>query len=180
MIKRIFSLFIFGLISFPVMAGDIYRYVDEDGRVHYTDEPPPQYGSQAEQLDLGGVQTYDAARVPQTPEPPTRSDSSAAPLRYEVVEMLRPRPEETIRDPSHTLTVSVRLTPPLRTKQGHSLQYFVDGKPSGGPTTSTSRTLTEVFRGTHSVQVVVLDKSGRQVGQTETRSVFMKPPSVNR
>ena len=180
MSKRILSLVLLCAVPAAGVAGEVYRYVDESGRVHYTDEPPPEYERSAERLDLDGVQTYDAARSPVTPEPPTRAEKDEASSRYETVALVRPRSEETIRDPSHTLTVSVRLTPALRTKVGHRLQYFLDGRPVGSPTTSTSRTLTDVFRGTHTVQVVVTDKNGRQIGQTGTRTVFMKPPTVSR
>lgn len=179
MIKHMISLLLMG--GLPVLAGaaEIYRYVDEQGRVHYTDEPPAKYERKAEAINLDGVQTYDGARLQAQPRAPRPEPESANSAGYERVQMIRPSSEQTIRDASNTLTVSVQLTPPLRTKMGHRLQFFLDGQPSGGPTTATSRTLVEVYRGAHSVQAVVVDRSGGQIGQTETRTVYMKPPSVN-
>lgn len=177
MTKHILLLIGLGALTGVVSAGEIYRYVDEQGRVHYTDEPPAQYERKAEALDLDGVQTYRGARVQTEPRAPRREADQV--LGYERVQLLRPSSEQTIRDASHTLTVSVQLVPPLRTKLGHRLQFFLDGQPAGRPTSSTSQTLTEVYRGTHTVQAVVVDASGRQIAQTESRTVYMKPPSVN-
>ncbi|WP_165831392.1 DUF4124 domain-containing protein [Abyssibacter profundi] len=179
MTKYIVFLCWLGALPGLVAAGEIYRYVDEQGRVHYTDEPPPQYERKAEALTLDGVQTYEGRRLQTQPRAPRRESDDRGEVGYERVQLMRPASEQTIRDPSHTLTVSVQVAPPLRTKLGHRLQYFLDGQPAGAPTTSTSRTLTEVYRGTHTVQVVVVDGSGRQLAQTERRTVFMKPPSVN-
>ena len=50
MTKYIVFLCWLGALPGLVAAGEIYRYVDEQGRVHYTDEPPPQYERKAEAL----------------------------------------------------------------------------------------------------------------------------------
>ena len=36
------------------MAADIYRWTDQDNRVHYTDQPPPPTAKKVEQLRLSG------------------------------------------------------------------------------------------------------------------------------
>jgi glutaredoxin len=41
MIVRLLILLFFGCVSSLVMAGDTYRWEDEQGRVYYSDQPPP-------------------------------------------------------------------------------------------------------------------------------------------
>ena len=43
-------------------AGELYRWVDEKGRVHYTDQPPPPKARSAERKRLGDKP--DAAQLP--------------------------------------------------------------------------------------------------------------------
>lgn len=160
-------------------AGEVYRYTDEQGRVHYTDEPPPAYEDSAEKVELDGIQTYTPQRAQTKPREPEREPDVEATRRYESVTITRPSNEQTLRDPQPTLTVSVQTTPPLRTKLGHQLRYFFNGKPVGAATTATSRTIPDVYRGTHTLQVIVVDRGGRQVAQSPTIRVFKKPPTVN-
>jgi hypothetical protein len=37
----------------PALAGDLYRWVDENGTVHYSDQPPPPQARSAERKRLG-------------------------------------------------------------------------------------------------------------------------------
>lgn len=179
MMIRVLALLSLAAVVGAALAGEVYRYTDEEGRVHYTDEPPPGYEDSAERLQLDGVQTYEPKRAQTQPRNPRPAPDVEASRRYESVAITRPGNEQTIRDPQPSLTVSVQSSPPLRTKLGHQFRYFLNGRPQGGPTTATSRTLREVYRGTHTVQVVVIDRSGRQVAQSPTVTVFKKPPTVN-
>lgn len=42
------------LAAQTVDAANLYRWVDADGRVHYTDQPPPPTAKQAEEKKFGG------------------------------------------------------------------------------------------------------------------------------
>lgn len=54
--------------SVPALAGEMYRWVDEQGRLHLTDTPPPS------KQDLQDLKVYTPSKRP--PQP----DSSAAPV----------------------------------------------------------------------------------------------------
>jgi clan AA aspartic protease (TIGR02281 family) len=41
------------------VAADVYRWKDEDGEVHFTDEPPPGKDDDAESVETGDVNTAD-------------------------------------------------------------------------------------------------------------------------
>jgi hypothetical protein len=48
-----------GLLALSASASDIYRWVDKDGKVHFTDSPPP--GIEAEKLAIKNEPTDPAA-----------------------------------------------------------------------------------------------------------------------
>lgn len=53
------------LVSLNVAAGQLYRWVDAEGKVHYTDEPPPASAKQVQQKNLGAAGgTEEQAALP--------------------------------------------------------------------------------------------------------------------
>lgn len=164
-----------------VAAAEIYRYVDEDGSVHYTDEPPPEHKDAAETVDLEPLRTVES-RAPASPPTITRSTQQSAKAGgdlYSAVKIARPLNEQTIRDASNTLTVVVQSEPALRTTLGHRVRFFLDGAAvNSEPIASNTITMREVYRGTHTVGAEIVDGQGRVIGSAEPATVYMKPPRV--
>ena len=53
---RVFSTFLLLVVaSFSVNAGTLYRWVDADGKVHYTGEPPPPSAKSVQEKRLGAA-----------------------------------------------------------------------------------------------------------------------------
>ncbi len=85
MVPTMIRLFLTSLLlaSLSVQAGDVYRWVDEQGNVHYSETPPP--GQQAEQTGVRtrttgtGIspQTVDEA-APERPDDDAESDEATA------------------------------------------------------------------------------------------------------
>lgn len=44
-------------------AGEMFRWVDADGKVHYTDQPPPAAAKKVEEKKLGGGPAADGAQL---------------------------------------------------------------------------------------------------------------------
>ena len=113
--RRIIALFVV-LLSTQAFA-QAYRWVDENGVVHYSDRPSPG----AEQVVL---QDANAVRM-RTPAPRPRDPEPAAPPAptYESVSIASPAAEETLWNIGGELTVTVSVDPGLRTSGcGPSLQ----------------------------------------------------------
>ena len=53
--KRGLSILLLSLVSMSVCAGNMYRWVDADGKVHYTDEPPPPNAKGVQQKKMGAA-----------------------------------------------------------------------------------------------------------------------------
>lgn len=51
--KKALLILLMSLASLSVSAGSMYRWVDADGKVHYTDEPPPPNAKSVQQKKMG-------------------------------------------------------------------------------------------------------------------------------
>lgn len=157
MSKRLF----FGIAALLVtgaVCAQVYRWVDEDGVVHYSDRHHP--GAEQIHLPTSGRSTATIrARVPTTrraaPEP--EPAAGEGPFSYEVLEVSSPAAEETLWNIEGVLNVTLNLQPSLQ--QGHRVRVFFDGTPS--MVSGTSFQIEEVYRGVHNVQVEILDEAGQ-------------------
>lgn len=150
----------------------IYRTVDEDGNVIFTDAPPADAGER-EQITLPPTNT--------APPPPARPQVEApateeGPVTYTVA-ITSPANETTIAMGPGNFSVSASVKPGL--KKGHTLQLMMDGAPRGEPQAGTSWDLTNVFRGAHDLTVSLSDKEGKALATSEAVRVYVLRPSIN-
>ena len=145
------------LVVGTVHAGKIYKWTLSNGQVVYSDKPPP--AEQADEVTLEPLQTF---RAPPTPQLDDESEEQEKPKPegYEEFKVTSPSNDATIRDNGGNVQVSLSLTPGLQA--GHSIEVIMDGQPIGSGR-STSLTLTDVDRGTHTVQATVKDGEGKEV-----------------
>lgn len=106
--------------------------------------------------------------------PALAADSSPAPIvqpaaadRYVQFRLVRPGKDETIHDNLGNVPVEVRLQPPLRAAQGHRLRLRLDDSMLPGAWQQMSFTLSDIDRGTHTLQAVVADAEGRTLIESE-------------
>jgi hypothetical protein len=86
-----------------------------------------------------------------------------ADARYSALHIDRPRANETLHDNSGRVNVALTLRPPLRTRDGHVLRVLLDNELLDGSWTQAPIELTGVDRGTHDLQVIVVDTEGRRL-----------------
>lgn len=161
----------------PALA-DVYRWVDEDGVVHFSDEPRDG----AERIE---VQEPPTVRLPR----PQSSGTSAATggqaeddgdeaAGYERFAITSPTEEQTIQSAPGEVPVSLSLEPGLR--EGHRIRLLLDGSPADvSPLRSLQVTLGPLDRGPHTLAAEVTDASGRVRARTETVTFYLHRPSVN-
>lgn len=158
-----------------VAAGkpEVYKWVDKNGVVHYTDKPPSDGAPPAK---LPPLQTYKGGTPPPIEQFVARPEAprKAAPGGDVQLELLAPVNEETFRSGERTIPVAVTVTPAL--DPSHRLVYLLDGAPRSEPTTETSYALTEVDRGTHQVSVMLTSEDGAEISRSSAVTVHMKPP----
>lgn len=160
------------LLAMALLSGaGIYRHVDEDGNVSFSDQP----SEGAERIEIEGSSTYTSPpRTSRRERPETQVEPEPGPS-YELVQILSPADQGTVRDNEGRVTVRTETRPPLR--DGHALALLVDGEPHGQPQRSYSFELTDIHRGEHSVQAVVVDGDGEPVAESEHHVFYMHQAS---
>jgi hypothetical protein len=162
-----------GLLSAAALAGSggtttVYKWVDAQGIVHYSDQPHPH----AQKLQIHGAQTFSAPAMPLTPSMSAPQESEPAGPAYQSCTIAQPTDQQMLMNVHHATAV-VQSSPPLR--PGDDVRLFVDGKQVPGSGTSFTF---QVFRGQHSVQAVIEDGTGQIVCETSTVTFFVHQPSI--
>jgi len=169
-----FTLICLGLLlsagTFAANGGQttVYKWVDPQGVVHYSDQPHPN----AQKLEIRGAQTFSAMPPPQsstTTAPAQTQPSSAA---YDSCAITQPADQQMLTN-VYQATAVVQTSPQLRS--GDEVRLFVDGKQIQGSGTSFTF---PVFRGQHSVQAVIEDSTGQIVCETNSVTFFVHQPSI--
>lgn len=174
MLKRTFAV-LCALLVASVAFAQAYRWVDEDGVVHFSDRPVPG----AERIELP---QSEQRRTPRSnARTPTQRISAAQPaaveepFSYNSIAVAAPVSEETLWNIAGNLNVSIDLQPALQ--PGHQLRVYFDGEPRT-TVTSTSFQLDEVWRGMHNLQVEVLDQSGNMMIRSQPTRFYVQQTSV--
>ncbi len=160
------------LLSTSAFAQEAWRWVDEKGVVHFSDTPRPG----AERVELQSAQGF------QPPPELTSSSSSASAaanaagedaFQYDTLEVVSPRPDETLWNIGTELSVSIAMTPSLRPT--HRVQLLVDGQSvTEEPVRATQFTVGGVYRGTHTAVAAVVDSDGSTLQQSEPVTFFVR------
>ena len=173
------SLLIIYLFVMQSVLADVYKSVDEDGNVIFTDQP----SENAERIQVKEVQTVES----QKPGPEEtalveegleeESEEEAGP-GYTRVAITSPENEAAIRANDGNITVSAVVEPALKADTGDHLALYMDSKlVSAGP--GTQFNLSNVDRGTHTFSVAVIDKEGKELLRSAAISFTVLRHSVN-
>jgi len=156
-------------------AAPAWTWVDEEGTRHYSDRPGPG----AQQVELAGAQAFgSAARAPRSSGATAQGGTAGVPgAPYQSVEVTSPAEQETLWNIGTNLPVQVRIQPALQT--GHRLDLLFDGQRRNLNTANTRVTLPDVFRGQHTLQVVVIDSAGMEVMRSAARVFVQQTSTLN-
>ena len=155
MLMRTFIAFIALLAAGTVLA-QAYRWVDENGVVHYSDRPEEG----AETIVLPRDNATPTRRLPTPAATAAEGDAAQAPeppFQYESIEVVAPAPEETLWNIEGVLNVALRVTPALRPED--QVRVYFDGEER--MVSGTSFQIQEVWRGVHNIQAEIVDSTGQ-------------------
>ncbi|MEW6353714.1 MAG: DUF4124 domain-containing protein [Pseudomonadota bacterium] len=165
------------LIGLGLAAGAsaaVYKYVGPDGQVTYSDRP--QQG--AKEVELPPL--APAAPPPaSTFTPPATTFAPATsgeekPTVYTKLDIVKPANDEAVRENSGALEINLAIEPQLDTKAGHTVTILLDGKPVLEGQTTPRVQLTNVDRGTHSLQAQIIDAKGAMLASSGGITFHMK------
>jgi hypothetical protein len=159
------------LISLPAMA-EVFTYIDAQGNRVFTDQPGTR---NAKRVPLATSNRMSAN--PSGAAPMTAAKNQAKPLfHYDMLRVLVPDPDATIRSTAGELIVSVTSEPGLQ--QGHRYRLLLDGQPTAEPGPSPVFALSNIDRGSHNLSVEILDEQGRTVERTANQPFHMQRISL--
>ncbi len=167
------------LYVIPIAAAQspIYKIVDKDGNVSYTDVPPGKSQNTTVVTDAPTIKFEskaannadsddEAAEVPNADEQDEQAEAKYR--EYQEIAIVFPPNDEAVRANNGDIVLRASLVPALR--RGHMLRFSLDNQPVG-TVASNQLALTNVDRGTHDVRVDVLDKNNA-VLKSSASSIF--------
>jgi hypothetical protein len=153
-------------------AEELWRWVDENGVVHYSDRPHPG----AERIQLRAPQTFTPPPVQERPRSqPTDAEADAGP-RYSGLRIESPAAGEMLWNIGGALPVQLSISPAL--SPDHQLRLFLDGRPVPNIPQATQFTINEVFRGEHQLRAAIVDGNGRELASSEAVTFYVQQTSI--
>lgn len=157
------------LITLPASTlAQVYTYTDAQGNQVFTDQPHKN-AKRVEILPSNNTTGSPPKRTVQQSPPPKAKPHAM--FRYDLLRILVPEPDATLRSAQGELIVTVTSDPALQ--PGHSYRLLVDGKPYAPAGRSPVFPLTNVDRGTHQLAVEILDETGRVLEKTPNQPFHM-------
>lgn len=135
-------------------AAEVYKIVDADGNITYTDQPG---ASAAERLNLRRINqaAAPAARVEDGPTANAEADL----VGYSSARISSPVHQAVILHNQANIIVQLALEPQLQ--PGHLVRFSVNGVAQGLPVSATAYQLDNIERGSHSIGAAVVDGKNR-------------------
>ncbi len=146
-----------------VAQATVYKWVDKDGKVHYSDEPNPQ--AQAVEF-TDKTQNQISLETPKPLPDPIEVEQVGYALK-----ILSPQHEETIRDNAGDFQVQVEVEPELAS--GHFLQLYIDGISSSDAQRSNLFQLKNIDRGEHTLQLKAVQQNGKVLASSSPITIFL-------
>lgn len=158
------------LMALPAVA-QVYTYIDAEGNRVFTDQPR---SNQAQRVELAPSNSMPSGAPQYTPTPPAAAPEPSQ--RYQVLRILVPQPDATVRDNSGNLIVTVSSEPGLL--PGHSYRLLLDGVEAGQSGRSPVFPLENIDRGTHQLAVEIIDAQGRIIERTPSQPFHLHRMSL--
>ncbi len=137
----------------PLFAGaDIYRSVDGEGNVVFSDKPGPGAKRIPEQF----TPTYQSLPLPRSETGAPSVDSYYTALRFR-----KPAAGATVRESNDVLTIQLEIVPPLKSRVGHMLVVTVDGNNLSIHNDAGPFTISDLQPGSHTLKAQVIDAAGQ-------------------
>ena len=167
----LYSTIIYMSSSLMQVESKVYTWVDEDGKTHFSDHAQP--GTKEVVLQDTNLVSDDrkVAEKPVSAESPPVVEEKKKAILYQI-SILSPKNDVAIRANDGSFSVNVAINPKL--EEEHMFQLYIDNMKVGAPQSSTTMLAENVDRGTHQVQVFLMDKKETIVAKTKIISVHLQ------
>ena len=162
------------LVFTGLANAQIYKSVDENGVVTFSDKPPTEQQETVETIQTPAqVNRMQAVSVPST-EAIDNSDEEV--VTDQTLRIVLPSDNATIPMGAGIFDVRIETSPEL--DNGETVELYLDEERVGDPQTDLEWTLSYVIRGAHQIQAKRLAADGSLVGISDPITVFVLRPSV--
>ena len=155
-------------MSTSVLAADIYRTVDENGNVVYTDRPPTPDAKPITLRELSIVERpeYSAPTrtAPSEAEEADEMTMNQLRRRYREFRLVSPSPDQNFWGTSNIATLAWDAGASLM--EGMSVVFYVDDQPSE-PTRAATFTTPRLDRGEHVARADLVDAGNRVIASAD-------------
>ncbi|MET0028866.1 MAG: DUF4124 domain-containing protein [Candidatus Thiodiazotropha sp.] len=156
------------LVSQPLLARDVYKWVTSDGEVIYSENYQPG----AERIRVRDDQKKSALNTDQL-EGQAAAEASGDYTDFEIVQ---PTNNETIRSADSSVSVGISLTPPLA--EGHEIYLYVDGTKLKSAIKTTQLVLQNLVRGSHTLKAELQDGEGTVLRESPSISFNLRQEAL--
>ncbi len=169
------------LMTADPLFAEVYKTVDENGNVIYTDRPP---GDGSAPMDLPELSVIEAPVYQKTArqaalegEKGGETEVTLKSLRqkYRDFAITSPTNEESIWSPEQAIPVAWSVTNPLAA--GMTVTLSVDGKEQV-PTTQPIIPVADLERGEHTLTAELKDANNRRVATAQPVTFFIRQPNI--
>jgi hypothetical protein len=159
-----------GLLFGSAVFAQAYRWVDEDGVVHFSDRPQPG----AQEFDLPEANVTSVRPVDRSNSSRRRATDEEEDFTYEVLEITTPAAEETLWNIEGVLNVTLRTRPALR--PGDQVRVYFDGQ--SRIVDGLSFDVNNVYRGVHNIQAEIVDPGGALLIRSQPNRFYVQQTSI--
>jgi len=160
------------LAAFAVQAAVVYKWVDADGVVHYSDQASPGaekiYTSSSTSTGTSGQRAPAGSRQAAASTPP------AGALAYSEFSITSPASDQTFFG-DDVIAVHLSLAPSLKPNQ--SITWHLNGKELDNPD-AVSFPLPHLDRGTYTLAATITDQQTGDAQSSNTVTFFVRQPSA--
>jgi len=165
---------IFTLVYAPSSIAEMYKWVDKEGKISYSDQPPVK---DAKELEPPSLNATPAVTIPKKAKVfEEQLDEKAT--KYTSFKITSPVNDATIRSNEGSVNIAYSTKPALNIKEGHYYSIYLDGKIAQEKLTGSSVTLPYVDRGTHTISAAIKNSKGQTLRKSKTITIHLHRHSI--
>ena len=163
-------------MSLAAASQEIWRWVDKDGVVHFSDQPGAANAVLISVIEPNSFEGQDAeagntAGASTGSDEPPEEDVSP----YGSLSIVSPTPDQVFFGADAVVTASAELDGTLR--PDHSLVFFLNG--NRHPADGLSTEFANLDRGSYFLRASILDQAGKPVISSQQTNFHVRQPSIN-